>query len=135
MLDLSPLKGNAPKQPVSPANTPANINVPAEYQTLPTAAAGALQKEKRKIATEMSLLDVSKLINERLRNCQTAIWAYNKAVKADCPPEEIAMLAAKALSLAVSDEMIYTSLEKKYMGKYGIKVSSGNPYEIIKESV
>ena len=45
------------------------------------------------------------------------------------------MLAAKALSLAVSDELIYSSIEKKYADRYGIRVSSGTPYEIVKVTV
>lgn len=134
MLDFTALKNDAPKSPTTHGNDPAHIKVPAELKSEPAAVAAARYKENRQNAQEMNLLEVSKLINERLRNCQTAIWAYNKAVRDDRPPEEIAVLAAKALSLSVSEELIYTSIEKKYRQKYGIRVSNATPYDIIRES-
>ena len=47
--------------------------------------------------------------------------------------EEIALLAAKSLSLAVSEELIYKSLEKKYRDQFGIYIDPKKPDEIIRE--
>lgn len=133
MLDLSKIsalheKNDAPKSPTIHANEAAHIKVPAKNNPPSEEATKTDFRVEQHKATEMSLLEVGKLINARLQLCGTAIWAYNKAVRDDRPPEEVAMLAAKALSLAVSDTMIYSSLEKKYRPKYGIRVSEESPY-------
>ena len=133
MLDFSALNNDLPKGPPRPANEPGNTNVPAGSETRPTAAAGATAAGQREKAKENSLLEVSRLINERLRRCQTAIWNYNKAVKAGRPPEEIALLAARALSLAVSEEMIYTSLANRYRELYGVYLDPEKPGEPCRE--
>lgn len=134
MLDFSSLDKDFVKSPTSPAKGEGHINIPAELKTKPTALIGPIEKKKRETATEMSLLDTSKLINERLRNCQQAIWTYYKAVKEERPPEEIALLLARALSLAVSDTMIYTTLAMKYRLEYGIRTDENIPYNIIHEN-
>lgn len=133
MLDFSALNNDLPKGPPRPANEPGNTNIPAGRETRPAAATGATAAGQREKAKENSLLEVSRLINERLRRCQTAIWDYNKAVKAGRPPEEIALLAARALSLAVSEEMIYTSLANRYRELYGVYLDPENPGEPCRE--
>ena len=134
MLDFSSLDKDFVKQPVSPAKGEGNINIPAELKTKPTALVGPLERKRRENCTEMTLLETSKLVNERLRNCQQAIWTYYKAVRDGRPPEEIALLLARALSLAVSDTMIYTTLAKKYGLEYGIRTDENIPYNIIREN-
>lgn len=136
MLDLSKIsalqeKNDAPKSPYSEFKEPAQGFIPAKKEPPSEEATKTDFRVEQHKATEKSLLEVGKLINARLQQCGTAIWAYNKAVRDDRPPEEVAMLAAKALSLAVSDTMIYSSLEKKYRPKYGIRVQPEPPYEII----
>ena len=133
MLDFSALNNDLPKRPPRPANEPGNTNIPAGSETRPTAATGATAAGQREKAKENSLLEVSRLINERLQRCQTAIWDYNKAVKAGRPPEEIALLAARALSLAVSEEMIYTSLANRYRELYGVYLDPEKPGEPCRE--
>lgn len=133
MLDFSALNNDLPKRPPRPANEPGNTNIPAGSETRPTAATGATAAGQREKAKESSLLEVSRLINERLRRCQMAIWDYNKAVKAGRPPEEIALLAARALSLAVSEEMIYTSLANRYRELYGVYLDPEKPGEPCRE--
>ncbi len=133
MLDFTALHNDAPKSPYSPGNDPANIKVPAELKSEPTAVTGAKYRETRKTSNEMSLLNLGKLLNERLGRSEIAISEYNKAVRDNQPPEEIALLAARALSLAVSEELIYTSLENKYREKYRITVSKEPPFKIVHE--
>ena len=134
MLDFSSLNNDLPKRPTSPAKEEGHINIPDELKTKPTALVGPVEKKKRDNATEMTLLETSRLINERLRNCQQAIWTYYKATKDGRPPEEIALILAKALSLAVSDTMIYTSLAMKYRLEYGIRTEEDVPYNIVREN-
>ena len=133
MLDFTALKTDPTKRPVRPANDTANIKVPAELKSEPAAVTGALYKEKRKNGNERSLLDVGKLLNERLGRAETAIHDYNKAVRDGKPPEEVALYAARALSLAVCEEMIFTTIARKYQSEYGIRISQDERHVIIKE--
>ena len=133
MLDFSALNNDLPKRPPRPANEPGNTNTPAGNETRHTGPPGALTAGRRENTDESSLLEVSRLINERLRRCQMAIWDYNKAVKAGRPPEEIALLAARALSLSVSEEMIYTSLASRYRKLYGVYLDPEKPGEVFRE--
>ena len=133
MLDFTVLNNDAPKSPTSPANEPVHIKVPADLQSAPTAVAGSRYKEEQENNSERCLLTLGQLLNERLGWSEIAISDYNKAVRDDKPPEEVALLAARALSLAVSEELIYTSLEKKYRKKYGITISKDPPFKILYE--
>jgi len=133
MLDFTALNNDPVKSPYSPGNDTANIKVPAELKTKPTGLEGAEYKEERRTNHVMSMLELGKLINERLARAEITIHTYNKAVRDDLPPEEVALLAAKALSLAVDEDLIYTSIEKKYRERYGIYVSRDTPYRIMKE--
>lgn len=133
MLDFTALNKDTPKRPYSPGNEPGHIKVPAELQSEPTALTGAKARAQRQNETEMNLLEVSKLINERLGRCQMAIAEYNKALRDGQPPEEIALLAARALSLAVSEDLIYTSIANKYREQYGIRINQEAPHDIIRE--
>ena len=133
MLDFTALNDDLTKRPYSPANEPGNIKVPAELKTSPTGLEGAKYKEQRKSNNLLSMLDLGKLINERLGRAEITIHEYNKAVRDDLPPEEVALLAAKALSLAVNEDLIYTTIENKYRERYGIYVSRDTPYRIIRE--
>ena len=133
MLDISALNNDAPKRPYSPGNDPANIKVPASLQSEPTALTGAKYRQTRQNNDEKSLLELGKLNNERLGRSEIAISEYNKALRDGQPPEEIALLAARALSLAVGEDLIYTTIAKKYLEKYGIRISPEAPHKIIRE--
>ena len=133
MLDFTALNNDLPKSPYRPGNDPANIKVPAELQSEPTGLAGAKYKEHREKENEKSVMELGKLLNERLGRAEIAISEYNKALRDGQPPEEIALLAARALSLAVSEDLIYTSIEKKYREQYGIRISPEPPYKIVRE--
>jgi len=133
MLDFTTLNNDRTKSPVTHGNGPANIKVPAELKTKPAGLEEAEYKEQRRTNHVMSLLELGQLINERLARAEITIHTYNKAVRDDLPPEEVALLAAKALSLAMDEDLIYTSIEKKYRERYGIYVSRDTPYRIIKE--
>ena len=130
MLDFSALNNDVPKSPTRPAKGETNINIPAELKTQPAGLIGAKYGEQRKNEHKMNLLDLGRLLNERLGRAELTIAEYNKAIKANRPPEEIALLAAKALSLAVSEELIYKNLERHYQD-LGIRVTDTPPYTII----
>ena len=133
MLDFSALNKDATKRPYSPGNDPANIKVPASLQSEPTALTGAKYRQTRQNNDEKSLLELGKLNNERLARSEIAISEYNKALRDGQPPEEIALLAARALSLAVGEDLIYTTIAKKYREAYGIRISPEAPHKIIRE--
>lgn len=130
MLDFSALNNDVPKCPPRRLNEPGNINIPAELKTTPAAVQGPKAKADRKKATDLTLLELGRIINERLGRAEITIAEYHKAIKKNRPPEEIALLAAKALSLAVSEDLIFKSLEKHYQD-LGVTVSAEPPYKII----
>ena len=133
MLDFTALNKDVPKSPYTPGNDPANIKVPAELKSEPTGLTAAKARESRKSQDEKSLLDLGKLLNERLGRAELAIHEYFKALRDGQPPEHIALLAARALSLAVSDEMIFTTIARKYQDEYGIRIDPQPPHKVIKE--
>ena len=133
MLDFSALNNDGPKRPQTHGNGQGNIKVPAGLKTEPAALTAAKAGAARETANEKNLLDLGKLLNERLGRAEIAVSEYNKALRAGQPTEEIALLAARALSLALSEELIYTSIASKYLSEYGIRISPEPPYKIVRE--
>ncbi len=133
MLDFTALNKDVPKRPYSPGNDPAHIKVPTNLQSEPTALTGAKYKETRQNQNGKSLLELGRLNNERLARSEIAISEYNKALRDGQPPEEIALLAARALSLAVGEDLIYTTIANKYREACGIRICPEPPHKIIRE--
>ena len=131
MLDFTALDNDLTKRPTSPAKQGTDIKLPEDLQAAPTGLIGAKYKEKRKTANEKTLLEVGKELNARLRRSEMAMSTYHKAVRDGRPPEEIALIAARALSLAVSDSMVYKKISEEYREKYGIATEGKPPYNII----
>ena len=131
MLDFTALNNDRTKRPASPAKEEGNIKLPEDLQAAPTGLIGAKYGEKRKKESETSLPEAGKELNRRLQRAEMAIHTYYKAVRDGRPPEEVALIAARALSLAVSDSLIYSTISGQYGERYGIRTEDEPPYNII----
>ena len=49
------------------------------------------------------------------------------------PPEEIALLAVKGLSLLVRDPLLYSTIAREYEKRYGLSLQDSPPYEVIRK--
>ena len=97
------------------------------------------QEERREAAkarkdrvddTRGFLLAQGKEMQKKLQRAERAISTYNKAVTDKRPPEEIALIAAKALSLAMSEDLLYDRIKTWYKEEYGVKLDEKCPYKI-----
>lgn len=131
MLDLSPLKNALTKRPQTAGNGEPHIKPLAENETPVATESGSHTGNSTK-TPEPCGVEIGKRLQERLQRAGQAINAYHKALNEDRPPEELALLAAKGFSLAVSEDMIYNQLARKYWNRYGIKLTDGPPFEIIR---
>ena len=89
----------------------------------------ALRKGKDD-STRKLLLSVAKETQKNLQRGGTLVYEVNKAIRDDKPPEQVALLAVKCVSLLISDPMMYTALEKKYEERYGITLSTKWPFKV-----
>jgi len=87
-------------------------------------------KKGRENDTRGFLLSQGREMQKKLQRAERAISTYNKAVTARRPPEEIALIAAKALSLAMSEDLLYDRIKTWYQDEYGVKLDEKCPYEI-----
>ena len=130
------LKKDAPKRPTSEFNDPGNTNIPTKDKNT---VAGQIDTKEKVLVKSMQeldptaddfLLQVGILIQDNIKKGNLITWAINKAVKADAPPEHIALLAVKEISLLTNDTIVYKMLAEKYRQKYGIEMTEKHPYEI-----
>ncbi len=133
-MDFSALNNGILKAKKEPAAVTHQVTVPDELKAQPKALTGAKYADKRAKDTELNLLELGQLLNERLGRAEITISEYNKAVRDDRPPEEVALLAAKALSLAMAEELIYTTIAKKYQDKYDLRLTDEPPFKVIREA-
>ena len=141
MLDLTKLLGNvktdAPKRPVSDLNRTTQGNIPAENKNavagkidaLPTADAQNPGTSGAELP-ELTPLQAGKLLQEKIMKGECSIWAINHAMKRNAPPEEIALIAVKGLSLVTSDPMVFKSVSEAWREKYGMVIEESPPYKI-----
>lgn len=90
----------------------------------------AKAKKDRTDGTRGFLLAQGREMQKKLQRAERAISTYNKAVTNRRPPEEIALIAAKALSLAMSEDLLYDRIKTWYQEEYGVKLDEKCPYEI-----
>ena len=146
-----PEKNDLTKSPYSHGNDPANGFICTDLKTyaqrrqeeqehlsLLKAKEKEAQEQKKlsrekKDDTRSFLLKVGRDMQERLQRGGTLLYAYNKAVRDQRPPEEIALLAAKALSLILSDVLYYKPLAERYRTEYGITLQDDQPFEVIRD--
>ena len=130
------LKKDATKRPTSDFNDPVNTNIPTEDKNT---VAGQIDTKEKVLVKSMQeldptaddfLLQVGILVQDNIKKGNLITWAINKAVKADAPPEHIALLAVKEISLLTDDTIVYKMLAERYRQKYGIELIEKHPYEI-----
>ena len=141
MLDLTKLigtpKNDAPKRPVSDLNKATQGNIPAENKNAVAGRIDALPTADTKSPgtsgaelPELTPLQAGKLLQEKIMKGECSIWAINHAMKRNAPPEEIALIAVKGLSLVTSDSMVFKLVSEAYREKYGMVIAEKPPYEI-----
>ena len=146
----NPEKNDVTKRPYSPGNEPANGFVCADLKTYAQRRQEeqerlSLLKDKEREALEAKklsqgrtdsarafLLQQGREMQERFQRGGTLLYTYNKAVRDNRPPQEIALLAAKALSLIMSDVLYYKPLAERYRTEYGITLQDAQPFEVIR---
>ena len=137
MLDFSKMKNNATKRPATQGNGAGNSFISTDNKN---AVAGECESDRGKSAFlaenepgkagESILLQAGKHLQRNLQRGELTAHELNKAIRDDRPPEEIAMIATKTVSLILSDSMIYNALAKKYGEKYGITLTKEPPYKV-----
>lgn len=140
MADLSKLraglKNNAVKRPVSDFQTPTQGNIPTEHKNTVAGQIDPLKGKPAKSIEELDpraedyLLQVGIITQNNIKKGNLITWAINKAINSDAPPEHIALLAVREISLLTNDSMVYKMLADKYREKFGIELTDRHPYEI-----
>lgn len=141
MLDLTELlgtpKNNAVKRPTSDFKGATNTNYQAEHKNAVAGQINALPTTDAKNPgtsgaelPELTPLQAGKLLQEKIMKGECSIWAINHAMKRNAPPEEIALIAVKGLSLVTSDSMVFKTVSEAYRAKYGMVIAESPPYEI-----
>lgn len=144
MLDFSKLKKNATKRPTTQGNGAANSFIPTDNKN---AVAGEYESDKgiTQKQTEKQpqnepettqkdyLLQVGKQLQENIRKGGRSTWDIFKSMKADRPPEEIALIAVKGLSLVLDDQLLYKTVSERYRQQYGISLTDKPPFTIIRD--
>ncbi len=140
MLDLSVLKNrtekNATKRPVNDFQGATQGNIPTDNKNAVAGRIDPLKGETVKSIEELDpraddfLLQVGIITQNNIKKGNLITWAINKAVKMDAPPEHIALLSVKEISLLTNDDIIFKKLAERYREKYGIEVTEKYPYEV-----
>ena len=141
MTDFSKLLGNikpdATKRPVNAFQTPTQGNIPTDnknaVETKINPIAGTDAKKPRNPGEplpELSPLQAGKLLQEKIMKGECSIWAINKALKRNAPPEEIALISVKGLALVTGDPMIFKTVADVWRERYGMIIEENPPYKI-----
>lgn len=152
-LKLPEIKKDATKCPTTPANEAANSFIPEELKTFSEwqneAAAAEMGKQiekdaakdkknaletarqKRERQEHLILVKMGRLMQDNIIAAGRLTERVMKATRDGRPPQEIALLAVKGLSLLVSDTLLYSKLAERYREEYGLQLDSKPPYEII----
>ena len=70
-------------------------------------------------------------MQQQLVNGGHTVWTLNKAIRDKRPPEEIALVAVKVVSLLIMEQRIYDSIKDEYRERYQITLDEKCPHEII----
>ena len=79
---------------------------------------------------DLTPLQAGKLLQKKIMKGECSIWAINHALKRNAPPEEIALISVKGLSLVTSDPMIFKTVAEIWREKYGMVIEENPPYKI-----
>ena len=145
MLDFSKLKKNATKRPTTQGNGAGNSFISTDDKN-PVAgeygrnngntektAQNEPPKPEPKPTDDDFLLQVGRTVQGNIIKGGRASWDIFHAVKRNAPPEEIALIAVKGLSLVLSDQLLYKTVAEKYRQEYGIRLTQEPPFEILRE--
>lgn len=131
------LKNDSAKRPTSDLKGEPQGNIPAENKNAVAGQIDALAGDPAKMAgkpggnmADLSPLQAGRLLQDKIKRGECAIWAIFKAMKRNAPPEEIALIAVKGLSLVTSDPMVFTTVAEAYRQQYGMSIAEKPPYEI-----
>lgn len=90
-------------------------------------------REKRERAERYVLLKMGRQMQDNIITAGRIVERVLKATRDGSPPEEIALLAVKGLSLLVNDPMVYTAIAREYREKYNIELEPKPPYNLIRK--
>ena len=134
---IAGIKKDATKRPTSDDRGATHINYQEEYKNAVAGTIDPLKTETAKTTgkagetlPELSPLQAGKLLQEKIMKGECSIWAINHAMKRNAPPEEIALIAVKGLSLVTSDSMIFKTVADAWREKYGMIIEEKPPYKI-----
>ena len=144
MTDFSKLlrniKPDATKRPVNGFQNPTQGNIPAEpknaVETKINPIAGADTKKPRNPGEpfpDLSPLQAGKLLQEKIMKGECSIWAINHAMKRNAPPEELALIAVKGLSLVLHEPLLFKTVAERFRQEYGITLTEKPPFKILRE--
>ena len=144
MLDFSKLMNGVTKRPTTQGNGATQGNIPTEHKNAVAGEYGSDRGKSQKTAEKQPqneldptgkdfLLQVGKQMQENIRKGGRATWDIFKGMKEDRPPEEIALIATKALSLVLDDQLLYKTVSERYRQQYGISLTDEPPFTIIRE--
>ena len=90
-------------------------------------------REKRERAERYVLLKMGRQLQDNIIAAGRITETVMKAARDGSPPQEIALLAVKGLSLLVNDPMVYTAIAREYREKYNIELEPKPPYNLIRK--
>ncbi len=90
-------------------------------------------REKRERAERYVLLKMGRQLQDNIIAAGRITETVMKAARDGRPPQEIALLAVKGLSLLVNDPMVYTAIAREYREKYNIELEPKPPYNLIRK--
>ena len=82
---------------------------------------------------EITKLQEGRLLLRNIMRGDTYSWELNRAVRDGRPPEEIALIATKCVSLMKADTIAFKKLAEDYRQKYGLVMEDEFPYKIRRE--
>ena len=90
-------------------------------------------REKRERAERYVMLKMGRQMQDNIITAGRIVERVLKATRDGSPPQEIALLAVKGLSLLVNDPMVYTAIAREYQEKYNIELEPKPPYNLIRK--
>lgn len=130
-MDWESLGIERTKRPSRPANEPGHINLPTPPENSTTGTGEATTAGCDLEDAKRYHLEMGKRMQQQLVNGGHTVWTLNKAIRDKRPPEEIALVAVKVVSLLIMEQRIYDSIKDEYRERYQITLDEKCPHEII----
>ena len=130
-MDWESLGVNRVKRPLTRPNEPSHTNIPTAEQNAVTGTAGGKTDVSSLEDAKAFHLTMGKRMQEQLRNGGNSLQTLNRAIRDRRPPEEIALVAVKLVSLLMLEPRIFDGIKTEYKERYKICLDDKVPYEII----